>query len=67
MILFHKDYRLVITGHSLGAGTAAILATLLKRKYRDVQCFAFSPPGGLMRSVCTLLESCYKSYSQAEI
>jgi len=41
----------VITGHSLGAGTAAILACLLKSKYRDLKCFAFSPPGGLVRYV----------------
>ncbi|XP_053393222.1 diacylglycerol lipase-beta-like isoform X2 [Mercenaria mercenaria] len=40
--------RLVITGHSLGAGTAALLAILLKPKYPDLICFTFSPPGGLM-------------------
>ena len=45
----HK-YPLVTTGHSLGAGTAALLAILLRdRDYPDVTCYAFSPPGGLIR------------------
>ncbi|XP_062382273.1 diacylglycerol lipase-beta [Sardina pilchardus] len=42
------EYRLVITGHSLGGGTAAILAVLLRNMYPTLQCYAFSPPGGLM-------------------
>lgn len=42
------EYRLVITGHSLGGGTAAILAVLLRNLYPTLQCYAFSPPGGLM-------------------
>jgi len=43
-------FRLVVTGHSLGAGTAAILAFLLRAKYPmlGVQCYAYSPPGGLL-------------------
>jgi len=47
-----QEYQLVITGHSLGAGVAAILALLMRddSKYCGLQCFAFSPPGGLMRS-----------------
>ncbi|XP_041362272.1 diacylglycerol lipase-beta-like isoform X2 [Gigantopelta aegis] len=40
--------RLVITGHSLGAGTAALLAVLLKPVCPNLICFAYSPPGGLM-------------------
>ena len=43
-------YRLVLVGHSLGAGTAAILAILLRDQYPDLRCFAYSPPGGLLRS-----------------
>ncbi len=42
-------YRLVLVGHSLGAGTAAILAVLLREEYPSLQCYAFSPPGGLLR------------------
>ena len=40
-----KNYRLRITGHSLGAGCAAILSLLLKPKYPNLRCLAFSPPG----------------------
>ncbi|GFN98243.1 Sn1-specific diacylglycerol lipase beta [Plakobranchus ocellatus] len=39
---------LVVTGHSLGAGVAAILAILLRPNYPSLMCFAFSPPGGLL-------------------
>lgn len=39
---------LVVTGHSLGAGVATILSILLKSRYPDLMCFAYSPPGGLL-------------------
>lgn len=44
------DHKLVVTGHSLGAGTAVILTFLLRSKYptRDIRCLAYSPPGGLL-------------------
>ncbi|MCI4384115.1 hypothetical protein PGIGA_G00034880 [Pangasianodon gigas] len=42
------EYKLVIAGHSLGAGAAALLAVLLHSSYSTLQCYAFSPPGGLM-------------------
>jgi len=45
------SFTLVIVGHSLGAGTAAILAILLKADYPSLQCFSYSPPGGLLRYV----------------
>ncbi|XP_035230504.1 diacylglycerol lipase-beta-like [Stegodyphus dumicola] len=44
----HQSYSLAITGHSLGAGTAALLALLLRPIYPNLRCFAFSPPGGLL-------------------
>lgn len=46
----YPDYSLVVTGHSLGAGTATVLAFLLRCKYpdKDVRCLAYSPPGGLL-------------------
>lgn len=44
----YKDYGLALTGHSLGAGTAILLSILLRPKYPNLRCFAFSPPG------CTL-------------
>ncbi|XP_032593934.1 diacylglycerol lipase-alpha isoform X2 [Drosophila grimshawi] len=41
-------FDLVLVGHSLGAGTAAILAILLKPDHPTLQCFSYSPPGGLL-------------------
>ncbi|KAL7745509.1 hypothetical protein ACLKA6_015503 [Drosophila palustris] len=41
-------FDLVLVGHSLGAGTAAILAILLKPEHPTLQCFSYSPPGGLL-------------------
>ncbi|MGH0139238.1 UNVERIFIED_CONTAM: hypothetical protein FKN15_068647 [Acipenser sinensis] len=43
------EYKLVITGHSLGAGTAAVLSILLRSAFPGLKCYAFSPPGGLLR------------------
>lgn len=46
----HTDtFALVIVGHSLGAGTAAILSILLKPQYPSLICYSYSPPGGLLR------------------
>ncbi|XP_051162711.1 diacylglycerol lipase-alpha isoform X5 [Leptopilina boulardi] len=42
------QFGLVLVGHSLGAGTAAILAILLRQEYPDLVCFSFAPPGGLL-------------------
>ncbi|XP_072312392.1 diacylglycerol lipase-beta isoform X2 [Eucyclogobius newberryi] len=42
------EYKLVIVGHSLGAGTAALLAVMLKNSFPTLKCYAFSPPGGLV-------------------
>lgn len=46
----YRGYSIVVTGHSLGAGTASILAFLLRAKYGGVRvtCYAYSPPGGLL-------------------
>ncbi|XP_051878477.1 diacylglycerol lipase-beta [Pristis pectinata] len=42
------EYKLVVTGHSLGAGAASILAIMLHTSYPELRCYAFSPPGGLL-------------------
>eukprot|EP00118_Oscarella_pearsei_P016191 m.152726 g.152726 ORF g.152726 m.152726 type:complete len:673 (+) comp38605_c0_seq1:15-2033(+) len=41
------DYNLVVVGHSLGAGTASLLAILLRSAHPEwnVTCFAYSVPG----------------------
>ena len=41
------NYKLIIVGHSLGAGCATLLAILLRQDYPNLQCFAYSPPGCL--------------------
>ena len=49
--LENTNYKqIVVTGHSLGAGTAAILTFLLRAKYPNLRvvCYAYSPPGGLL-------------------
>ncbi|XP_076382438.1 inactivation no afterpotential E isoform X2 [Megalopta genalis] len=42
------QFGLALVGHSLGGGTAAILAILLRQEYPDLICFSFAPPGGLL-------------------
>jgi len=43
----YKDYTLRVSGHSLGAGTAAPVALMLRNKYPNLRCLCFGPPGGL--------------------
>ncbi|KAF7279477.1 hypothetical protein GWI33_007192 [Rhynchophorus ferrugineus] len=45
-----RDFDVVIVGHSLGAGTASILGILMRQLYPSLQCFCYSPPGGLLSS-----------------
>jgi sn1-specific diacylglycerol lipase len=40
--------RLVIVGHSLGAGVAALLAMLMKNEYPTLHCFGYGAPGSTM-------------------
>lgn len=46
-----RDYGLVLVGHSLGAGVVAILSLMLQDEYPLLKCYAYSPPGGLLRLV----------------
>uniref|UniRef100_A0A7R9YQW8 sn-1-specific diacylglycerol lipase n=1 Tax=Chlamydomonas euryale TaxID=1486919 RepID=A0A7R9YQW8_9CHLO len=43
-----SDHQLVVVGHSLGAGVAALLALHLRSVYPGTRCWAYAPPGGLM-------------------
>ncbi|KAI7839370.1 hypothetical protein COHA_006895 [Chlorella ohadii] len=40
-------WRLVLSGHSLGAGCAFLLGLYLRQFCPNLKCWAFSPPGGL--------------------
>ena len=44
----HPRLRLVIVGHSLGAGVASLLSLLLRPHYSSLRCYAISPPGALV-------------------
>lgn len=43
-----STYGLVICGHSLGAGAAAILGILLRARYPTLKAYCYSPPGGML-------------------
>jgi len=45
-----KGWRLVITGHSLGAGCASLLALALKQRSPSLRAWCFSPPGCMVNS-----------------
>lgn len=38
----------MLTGHSLGAGAAALVALYIRSFYPNSRCWAFEPPGGLV-------------------
>jgi len=46
-----NDYRIVTVGHSLAGGVAALVAILLHHEYANIHCYAYSPPGCLIRFV----------------
>ena len=43
-----KEYQLILCGHSLGAGAAAILGILLREQYPSLRAYLYSPPGGIL-------------------
>ena len=44
----YPEYKLVITGHSLGAGVSILLGAKLRSKYSDLRVYAFATPAGLL-------------------
>jgi hypothetical protein len=71
----HSDYKLVLTGHSLGAGTACLLHVMLQEDAllpleRTVQCVAFASPPVFCAShevsprLARALASCVHIYHQ---
>lgn len=43
-----RGLRLVVCGHSLGAGVASLLSLLLRPYVPTLHCYAFSPPGAMV-------------------
>lgn len=43
-----QNYRILLCGHSLGAGVSAMLGILLYKMYPTLRAFLYSPPGGLL-------------------
>ncbi|KAG7391634.1 hypothetical protein PHYPSEUDO_004136 [Phytophthora pseudosyringae] len=49
----YPDYRLVATGHSLGAAVAALSAMQLREEFPDIHCYAFGTPACVTRELAT--------------
>lgn len=47
-------YKLVLAGHSLGAGCACVMAMLLKERYPDLRCFCYSPTGSQLNKAAAI-------------
>lgn len=45
-----EHYSLVITGHSLGAGSAVILGLLLRKRFPSLHVYAYGTPGSVLDS-----------------
>lgn len=43
-----EGWRLIVVGHSLGAGAAALISLKLRTFFPDLKCIAYSAPGGLI-------------------
>eukprot|EP00890_Picochlorum_soloecismus_P005063 jgi/Picsp_1/5558/NSC_02917-R1_sn1-specific diacylglycerol lipase beta len=49
-LLSKKGWKVVITGHSLGAAVASLVSFRLLETCPGIECFVFNPPGGLFDS-----------------
>jgi len=60
----YPGYTVVFVGHSLGAGTAAILTVLLKKEFPDwpIKSFCFAPPCILSESIAKDMEGTIVSF-----
>lgn len=52
----HPDYRVITTGHSLGASVAALTTMLLQPTFPTIHCFAFATPASVTQD---LAHACY--------
>ena len=46
--LWCRNWSIVVTGHSLGAGVAALVGLYIRSFYPKSRAWAFEPPGGLV-------------------
>ncbi|KAL4160890.1 hypothetical protein PRNP1_001448 [Phytophthora ramorum] len=53
LALEYPDYRLVATGHSLGAAVAALSAMQLQDEFPNIHCYAFGTPACVTRDLAT--------------
>jgi len=44
----YSNYKLIITGHSLGAGAAILLALTFRSLFPDLHCYAYGTPGSVL-------------------
>ncbi|CAH0518144.1 unnamed protein product [Peronospora belbahrii] len=49
----YADYRIVVTGHSLGAAVAALSAMQLRKEFPTIQCYAFGTPACVTQELAT--------------
>uniref|UniRef100_A0A383W0M9 sn-1-specific diacylglycerol lipase n=1 Tax=Tetradesmus obliquus TaxID=3088 RepID=A0A383W0M9_TETOB len=64
-----RGWTLVLTGHSLGAGVAALLALHYRSLFPRVRVWCFAPPGGLMSpaAAASLKDICYSLVSAKDM
>ena len=49
----YQDYRVVATGHSLGAAVAALSAVQLREEFPDIHCYSFGTPACVTEELAT--------------
>jgi sn1-specific diacylglycerol lipase len=54
-----QGWKVVVTGHSLGAAVATLLGMQLRERFADLECWAFNPPGGLLSWELSHIARCY--------
>ena len=57
-LIHYPDYRVVFTGHSLGAGAAAIATLVLQSVYSNVFAYCFACPSCVSLNLLPRLQDC---------
>ena len=58
----YRNYRLVVVGHSLGAGCAAMLSVMLRPAHPNLRCLAFAVPSVFSENLAEECSSWLTSY-----